>query len=266
MRQRNTAWIALGAAFCLVASQAALGPSLGGLLRRNLARQAVEFATLKVKLAPLGWLDLACGRLRRVEIQARGISFGGPRLARLDMQLDRLQLAVGPLLLHGQAAVVGLGPSRVLARVEAAALNEYRERAYPEVPAYFQISGGRVGLVGGVRILGREVSLHTSGSLRAIQGDRLRYVPETIAISGRQVPASWLASYGEKLALEIPLVLPLPLALREVRLADGYADLLWTEGAPAAQGRQYSRLYQSRKAALSARSAVLRRSVSRKRS
>ena len=178
----------------------------------------------------LGWLDLARGRLRRVEIQARGITFGGPRLARLDMRLEHIQLAVGPLLLHGHANIVGLGPSRVLARVEAAALNEYRERAYPEIPAYFQISDGRVGLVGGVRILGREVSLHTYGFLRAIQGGRLRFVPETIVISGRQVPASWLASYGEKLALEMPLVLPLPLTLREVRLADGYADLVWKIG------------------------------------
>lgn len=261
MRQRNMAWIALGAAFCLVASQAALSPSLGGLLRRNLARQAVEYTTLQVKVAPLGWIDLARGRLRGVEIRARGISFGGPRLARLDMRLERIQLAVGPLFLQAHATVVGLGPSRVLARVEAAALNEYRERAYPEVQAYFQIRDGRVGLVGGVQILGREVTLHTIGDLHAIQGDRLRYVPETIEISGRQVPASWLAAYGEKLALEIPLVLPLPLSLREVRLADGYADLVWTESTPAVQGRQNSLRYQSRKAALSARSSTFRLSV-----
>ena len=264
MRQRTMAWIALGAAFCLVASQAALSPSLGGLLRRDLARRAVEFRTLQVGVAPLGWLDLARGRLRRVEIRARGISFGGPRLAKLDMRLDRIQLAVGPLLLHAHATVIGLGSSRVSARVEAAALNEYRERAYPEVPAYFQIRDGRVGLVGGVRILGREVTLRTFGGLRAIQGDRLRYVPETIEISGRQVPPSLLASYGDKLALEIPLVLPLPLTLREVRLADGYADLVWTESG--VQGRQYSSLYQARNFALSALSSIFRLSVSSYRS
>ena len=95
-------------------------------------------------------------------------------------------------------------------------------------------------------------------------GDRLRYVPETIEISGRQVPPSLLASYGDKLALEIPLVLPLPLALREVRLADGYADLVWTESG--VQGRQYSSLYQARNSALSALSSIFRLSVSANRS
>jgi len=221
--------VALGAAFCLVASQAALAPSLGGVLRRNLERQAVEYTALRVRVAPLGWLDLIRGRLRRVEIAARQISFGGPRLARLDMGLEGIRFAPGPLVLHGQATVVGLGPSRVVARIEAAALNEYCRRAYPEVPAVFQIQRGRVGLAGSLHILGRDLSLQTFGMLKAVGGDRLRYVPGTITVAGREVPAAWLASYGENLALEFPLVLPLPLSLRQVRLGQGYVELVWTE-------------------------------------
>ena len=218
----------MGAAFCLVASQAAIAPSVGGLLRRSLERQAAEYRSLEVRMAPLGWIDLLRGRVRHVEVEAGGISFGGPRLARLEMRLGQIRLATGPLFMRGEAVVTGLGASRVLARVEAAALNEYRRRAYPAVPAFFQIKGGQVGLIGSLRLFGRDVSLRTSGRLQAEPGG-LRFVPAAIEVAGNSVPLELLSSYGQNLSLEIPLVLPLPLVLREARLGEGYLDLIWTE-------------------------------------
>lgn len=229
MQRRSVVLVALGAAFCLVASQAALRPSLEGLLRRNLERQAAEYADLRVRVDPLGWFDVARGIVRGVEIRGRDISFGGLRLASLEMRLSRIDLAVGALLRHGEPIITSLGRSRVVARVDAAALNDYRRRAYPDVPAFFSLRAGRVGLAGSLRILGSDLSVRTAGDLRAVEGDRLRYIPEVIEVGGREVPLSWLAAYGEKLALDFPLVLPVPLALRGVRIGDGYLELAWTE-------------------------------------
>ncbi|MGE5549517.1 MAG: LmeA family phospholipid-binding protein [Bacteroidota bacterium] len=232
MSRFKAAWIMLGAAFCLVASQAAIAPSLGGLLRRNLARQAATYDSLDVKVAPLGWYDLLRGRLGRVEIKARQVTFGGPRLAALDMYLEGIEFAPGKLVLQGEAVVERLGPSRVRAKVESDALNEYRRRAYPAVPAFFQIRRDRVGLQGSLDLLGQTVTFRTNGRLEVEGVDRLRYIPTEIEVAGSRVQGSWLAAYGERLALEFPLVLPLPLALRQVKLGDGFAELTWTDSSP----------------------------------
>ena len=59
------------------------------------------------------------------------------------MRLGQIRLATGPLFMRGEAVVTGLGASRVLARVEAAALNEYRRRAYPDILHFFRSRGAR---------------------------------------------------------------------------------------------------------------------------
>lgn len=227
-------WLLGGIAFSLVAAQAALAPSLAGLLRRHLARRAVEFAALTVKVAPLTWFDLLAGRLRRVEVRAEEISFGGPRLALLHMDLRELVLAPGRVLLRGEATVRSLGPSKIAARLEEKALNEYCRRAYPALPVSIRLDENKVGLSGRLEIFGRLLSFSTSGRLSVADGDRLRYLPAEIEAAGRRLPSSWLAAYGEELALEFPLALPLPVILREVRLGDGYLEVLWRE-SPAAR-------------------------------
>ena len=227
------AWLLGGIAFCLVAAQAALGPSLGGLLRRAIEGRATELAALEVRVAPVNWLDLFSGRIRRVEIQAQQISFGGPRFALLAMDLREISLSPRALFLHGEAAVRALGPSRVVARIEEEALNDYCRRAYPNLPVQVRVGGGRVGLTGRLSLFGHELSFSTSGRLQAAGGDRLRYVPEEIEAAGKRLPASWLAAYGENLALEFPLEIPLPLVLREIRAAEGHLQLILEESAAA---------------------------------
>ncbi|MCL6614308.1 MAG: hypothetical protein K6U03_06815, partial [Firmicutes bacterium] len=114
------AWLLGGIAFCLVAAQAALGPSLSGLLRRAIEGRATELAALEVRVAPVNWLDLFSGRIRRVEIQARQISFGGPRFALLAMDLREISLSPRAVFLHGEAAV--RAPALPLGRTLRAAL------------------------------------------------------------------------------------------------------------------------------------------------
>jgi len=232
--------VALAAAFCLVASQAALGPSVAGLLRRNLERRAVTYRALEVRVAPLGWIDLAHGRLKRVEISARDLSFGGPVLARLDMSLERVEYAAGLLLWRGEAVIENLGPSSVKARVYASALNDYRRQEYPNVPVILQIEKERVVLVGSISVLGRELTIRTRGRLDPVGGSHLRYAPEYIEIGRHRLPADLLNSLGERLALEFPLDLPLPLDIRTVRLNRGFLDLTWTDRhrSPSAAGEE----------------------------
>ncbi|MGQ9779753.1 MAG: LmeA family phospholipid-binding protein [Bacillota bacterium] len=222
-------WLLGSIAFSLVAVQAAFAPSLAGLLRRHLTRRAVEFAALTVKVAPLTWFDLLAGRLRRVEVRAEEISFGGPRLALLHMDLRELVLAPRKVFFSGEAAVRSLGPSEITARVEEKALNEYCRKAYPALPVSFSLAPNKISLSGRLEIFGRVLSFSTSGRLSVAKGDCLRYVPAEIEAAGRRLPSSWLAAYGEKLALEFPLALPLPVVLREVRLGDGYLEVLWRE-------------------------------------
>lgn len=236
MRRTHVAWIVLGAVFCLVASQAALGPSVGGLLRRNLERQATEYREIEVSLSPLGWLDLFSGRVRRVIVQARQVSFGGPRLSLLRMDLSGIRFSPFALFWHGDTTVTGLGAGTVRARIEADALNEYRRLAYPAIPVFFHLQRDRVGLTGSISVLGRDLSLRTVGNLRPSQGERLRFVPEAIEVAGAQIPQSLLASYGESLALEFPVELPLPLTLHRVVLREGYIELHWTERADGGVG------------------------------
>lgn len=229
MSRKSMAVAALAAAFCLVASQAALGPSVAGLLRRNLERRAVAYRALEVRVAPLGWIDLASGRLRGVEIKARDVSFGGPSLAYLEMRLERVEYAPGRLLWRGEAEIEDLGPSYVRARVYASALNDYRRREYPDLPVVLQIERDRVVLIGSVSLWGSELTVKTRGSLDPAGGSRLRYSPEYIEFGRHRLPAEILNHLGQRLALEFPLDLPLPLDLRTIRLDRGFLDLTWTD-------------------------------------
>lgn len=228
IKRRSALIVLLGAVFCLVASQAALAPSIGVWLRRGLEKQASSHRSLDVKVAPLGWWSLIRGRLSGVEIKAGQISFGGVRLDSMQVDLREIRFNPFGLLRGGTARISALGPSRIQARVTDAALNDYRRTAYPEVPAIFHIGSGQIGVTGSLNLLGRKVAVNATGWLHAIQGDRLRFVPRNFEVAGRKLPSQWLSTYGEQLALEFPLAIPLPLPLREVNLGNGFLDLVWT--------------------------------------
>lgn len=227
IKRRSALIVLFGAVFCLVASQAALAPSIGAWLRRDLEQQASSYRSLEVKVAPLGWWSLFRGRLSGVEIKAGQISFGGVRLDSMQVDLREIKFNTWGLLTRGSARISALGPSRIQARVTDAALNAYRRSAYPGVPAIFHIESGRISVTGSLNLLGNNVVVNASGWLNAIQGDRLRFVPRNFEVAGRKLPSQWFSTFSEQLALEFPLAIPLPLPLQQVNLGNGFLDLVW---------------------------------------
>ncbi len=214
--------------FLLVALQVGLAPFLSNFLARALAKEAKKFTSLQVKIAPLTWYDLFIGRLRRVEVRATRISFDGPEFSSLYMDLTQVKLSYRRLFRH-EAAISSLGPSRITARIEEKALNEYYQRNHPGFPLNFSLSPQKIIVTGRIVIFGRLFTFSAAGRLTVVEGRVIRYLPVELEAGGRRLPTPWLEVLATRLALEFPLAIPLPVSLQELRLGRGYIVLSWRE-------------------------------------
>lgn len=188
-----------------------------------------------LSIAHMGLTDFLSGRVRDVDLEARGAVFGGLRYSEIRLKSKEIVVDQEALRLGEPFTVKKLGRTAVQARVSQDDLNNYRMQVWPELPVRFELVEGWVKARTSISLSFGPLDVAFTGRLSPQQSS-IRLVPQAVEVQNVVVPTPLIeraiGPLSERLSADIPVRLPIPVTPRTVAIHRGWIAITLTGGVP----------------------------------
>ncbi|HEY8464965.1 MAG TPA: hypothetical protein VIM29_13320 [Bacillota bacterium] len=224
-RKFKAVLVLLGLLLLLKLTELGLNLWVRQALRESLGETADSTTRLELKLEWLSLADLIAGRIRKIDLTGYRCTVGGIELQRLRVVSDGFRLDLNSLLQERDLYFKLMAPTEITAEISQTVATRYFREKYPHFKPKIGFVPERLQLSGAAKVLDQEVPLFLEGQLQIIQPKTVRFFPEHLEISGREVPSEFLKFIANQFPLEVMVLPTWPLQLKGLTLREGVLSL-----------------------------------------
>lgn len=202
-----------------------------GNLYKAIRQEARVAEEVRLKLAPMGFLDLLRGKIRGFDFSAARLSFeDGPVFEDLRLTSKGIDLNPGSLWFEKKLEIKKLAETHLSLRLSEEEITAAMRRDLPDWEPYLRLQPEGIILEGSLKLLGGgKLPFKATALLERASGTSLRLTPTGLDLAGISLFPGVFRSYQKELTWEYPLEIPWPLQMTEFKLEDGYLQIKWRE-------------------------------------
>jgi len=209
----------LAAAFLLMLStEITLNLMIRASLRRSLLDKPTNASRLETRLPWLSLGDLKKGRCGPFRIKGENCRINGLRFQNFSMISRGFTFAPSRLLTERKLELRTMNQTRLTAVIAAASLEAYLGIKYPKLHPEIRIIPGIIIVNGQAALFGKKIPVTLAGTLRRSAPQTIRFEPERLQVSGKELPRKLLRFAGKQLPLEFALLENWPLRIEHLSL------------------------------------------------
>jgi hypothetical protein len=198
-------------------------------LRRSLLQDSESG---RVRIEKFDWLtpgDLLSGRFKPLKLDCWNCRIGAIAFEQLHVDSQGFRLDPLKLLVEKKLSLFDLDSTSITARITAKAATDYLRRDFAAFGPKVEFIPGGITVTGETELWQNRVKVRLSGGLTLSSPRMIRFFPERLNISGRQVPRDFLRYISGRIPLEVAVLQDWPFQITRLKLEPGTLIMVMRE-------------------------------------
>jgi hypothetical protein len=186
----------------------------------------------RVRIEKFDWLtpgDLLSGRFKPLKLDCWNCRVGAIAFEQLHVDSQGFRLDPLKLLFEKKLILISMDSTLITARITDKAATDYLMRDFAAFGPKVEFIPGGITVTGETEFWQNRVKVRLSGGLTLSSPRMIRFFPERLNISGRQVPRDFLRYISGRIPLEVAVLQDWPFQITQLKLEPGTLIMVMRE-------------------------------------
>lgn len=187
------------------------------MIRSSLHRQFIVEAHSSGKIdTEISWIkftDLFSGKVEWVRISGANCVINDLRFRRFFLNCEGFTFSLSELIKERRLRLISIRPTKVRLTIHERDLTEYMTVKYLDLHPVFKLTKNGVEINALATVYGNKIPITVIGQLLPSGSKKIQFQPESLRISGRQLPQNLIQFISKQIPLEFPVLENWPLQI-----------------------------------------------------
>jgi hypothetical protein len=226
---KRTFWVLSVLIFLFFMIESGLNLWVRSALRHSLLQDSESG---RVRIEKFDWLtpgDLLSGRFKPLKLDCWNCRVGAIAFEQLHVDSQGFRLDPLKLLFEKKLILISMDSTLITARITDKAATDYLMRDFAAFGPKVEFIPGGITVTGETEFWQNRVKVWLSGGLTLSSPRMIRFFPERLNISGRQVPRDFLRYISGRIPLEVAVLQDWPFQITQLKLEPGTLIMVMRE-------------------------------------